>query len=178
MNVPLPCRGEGEADASGLLLPEEVFPSDISPKTPPARPRIRSDAEEGGAAKMVRVSIGSDLTRVSPSRLRMFARSRLKLPPFVSQVNLPLLDVVTAASFIAWHAGKLVMLHNFREVRTRKSRKIGLTTEDVIVALASDSLTEVPGNKNFYLARSLGNLSFRVPHLCGRVSAQQSASPQ
>ena len=98
MNVPLPCPGEGEADASGLLLPEEVPSFDISPKTPPARPRICSDAEEEGAAKMVRVSTGSDLTRVSPSRLRMTASSRLRLPPFVSQVNLPLLDVVTAAS--------------------------------------------------------------------------------
>ena len=75
MNVPLPCPGEGEAVAPGLLLPEEVPSPDISPKTPPARPRIRSDAEEEGAAKMVRVSIGSDLTRVSPSRLRMIAKA-------------------------------------------------------------------------------------------------------
>ena len=155
MNVPLPCRGEGEADASGLLLPEEVFPSDISPKTPPARPRIRSDAEEGGAAKMVRVSIGSDLTRVSPSRLRMFARGLLELPPFVSQDNQPLLDVVTAASFLARHAGELVLLHHCGEVRIGKPRQIGATTEDVIVALASDSLTEVPG-KTFAWRDRLG----------------------
>ena len=65
MKTPLPCRGEGEAHATGLLLPEEVFPSDISPMSPPARPRICSDAAEEGAAVMVRGSIGSDLTRVS-----------------------------------------------------------------------------------------------------------------
>ena len=96
---------------------------------------------------MVRVSIGSDLTRVSPSRLRMFARGLLELPPFVSQDNQPLLDVVTAASFLARHAGELVLLHHCGELRIRKCRNIGATTEDVIVALASDSLTEVPGKK-------------------------------
>ena len=138
-------QGAAEARAAELLLPEDISTPDTSPKTPPARSRICSEAEEEGAAKMVRVSTGSELTRVSPSRLRMIARSRLKLPPFVSQVNLPLLDVVTAASFLAWHAGKLVLFHNLREVRTRKTRKIGLTTEDIIVALAGNSQAEVPG---------------------------------
>jgi hypothetical protein len=66
------------------------------------------------------------------------------------------LDVVTAASFLARHAGELVLLHHCGEVRIRKSRKIGATTEDVIVALASDSLTEVPGKKTFTWRDRLG----------------------
>ena len=42
MNVPLPCRGEREADASGLLLPEEVsFPTYRRRHRPPVRGFVR-----------------------------------------------------------------------------------------------------------------------------------------
>ena len=169
-------QAAAEPRAAELLLPEDISTPDTSPKTPPARSRVCSEAEEEGAAKMVRVSTGSELTRVSPSRLRMIARSRLKLPPFVSQVNLPLLEVVTAASFLAWHAGKLVLFHNLREVRTRKTRKIGLTTEDIIVALAGNSQAEVPGKSHNWRDR-LGichavSRIFADAYQLGRVSAR------
>lgn len=112
-----------------------VASGDLSPAT--VRPRAEDDSDEGPPAKRTpeckaMVALGS-----SPTKLKAIARKTLKLPPLILQSTLPKYQDVTAANLLAWHAGCLVLHHDLKEKRVRRSSKAPLDTESIIVTCAA-----------------------------------------
>lgn len=144
-----------------------TLPFEVCDDSPDASVRQRSEEREADEPPAKRTPQWKAAGSNSPTKLKAIARSTVKLPPLISQSTMPKLEDVTAASLLAWHAGRLVLHHNLKEKRLRRTSKTPFDTEDLLVTLAANPWHQSPEKPRTCVDRL--KLKFGVARIFSKV---------